>query len=62
MLKRLEGRHGDGENSKKFSETLHKMYDNYEPAGEDEEGAINITVDENMSTDDVLKLVLEKIG
>jgi len=62
VLKRLQGRHGESENAEKFSESLHKLYDKYEPAGEDEEGAINITVDENMSTDDVLKLVLEKIG
>ena len=62
VRKRLEGRHGDGENADKFTESLHKMFDLYEPAGEDEEGAFNITVDENMSTDDVMKLILEKIG
>ena len=61
VRKRLEGRHGDGENADKFTESLHKMFDLYEPAGEDEEGAHNITVDENMSTDDVMKLILEKI-
>ena len=38
------------------------MYDLYEPAGEDEEGANNITITEDMSTDDVMKLVLKKIG
>ena len=62
VRKRLEGRHGDGENADKFTESLHKMFDLYEPAGGDEEGAHNITVDENMSTDDVMKLILEKIG
>ena len=62
VKKRLEGRHGEGENAEKFNEVLHKLYDQYEPAGEDEEGAHNITVTEEMSTDDVMKLILEKIG
>jgi len=63
VRKRLQARHGEGdENADKFTEVLHKMYDLYEPAGEDEEGAHNITITEDMSTDDVMKLVLEKIG
>ena len=39
-----------------------KMYDLYEPAGEDEEGAHNVTITEDMSPDDVIKLVLEKVA
>ena len=58
IKKRLAGRHGEGGNA----ERLTKMYDMYEPAGEDEEGAHNITITEDMSTDDVANLILEKIG
>ena len=39
-----------------------KMFDLYEPAGEDEEGAFNVVVTEDMSRDDVLKRVLETIA
>ena len=60
--KRLEVRSGGGENSKKSVEIGSKMYDLYEAAGEDEEGAHNITITEDMSTDEVLKLILHKIG
>ena len=59
--KRLEHRHGDGMGDD-FPETLNKMFDAFEPAGEDEEGAHNVMVDEDMSPDDVLKLVLEVIA
>ena len=62
MKKRLEARSGGGENAKKSSEIGIKLYDMYEPAGEDEEGAHNITITEDMSRDDVMKLILDKIG
>ena len=62
MQKRLEIRSGGGENSKKSVEIGTKMYDMYEPAGEDEEGAHNIMITEDMSTDEVLKTILDKIG
>ena len=39
-----------------------KIYAMYEPAGEDEEGARNITVTEDMSVDDVMHLVMETIA
>ncbi len=39
-----------------------QMFDDYEPAGEDEEGAYNVTVTEDMTPDDVLKRVIEIIG
>ena len=40
-----------------------KVFDIYEPAGEDEEGAYNINnVTEDMTPDDVLQKVLEVIG
>ena len=38
------------------------MFDNYEPAGEDEEGAYNITITEDMTREDVLKHVIEVIS
>ena len=43
-------------------EAMNKMYDDYEPAGEDEEGAHNVTVTEDMTPDDVLKSVIDIIG
>ena len=65
MKKRLEVRSGGGENAenaKKATDIGIKLYDMYEPAGEDEEGAHNVTITEDMSTDEVLKLILDKIG
>ena len=38
------------------------MFDMYEPAGEDEEGAYNVTITEDMSKDNVLKQVLDIIA
>merc|ERR1719188_880197 len=46
--KRLEQRHGSGMGDD-FPETLNKMFDAFEPAGDDEEGALNVMVDEDMS-------------
>ena len=43
-------------------ELMNKMYDDYEPAGEDEEGAYNVTVTEDMTPDDVLNQVIKIIG
>ena len=54
-------RSGGGENGKKSVEIGTKMYEMYEPAGEDEERAHNINISENMSTDDVAKLILDEI-
>jgi len=59
--KRLAHRHGDDSDGS-FAETLSKMFDMYEPAGEDEEGAYNVTITEDMSKDDVLKQVLDTIA
>ena len=36
---------------------MEKMFNLYEPAGEDEENAFNVTVDTGMSRQDVLKQV-----
>ena len=59
--KRLEVRHsGDGGNE--WAGCLSKMFDLFEPAGEDEEGAYNLTVTEDMSLDDVWKRVVKVIN
>ena len=39
-----------------------KVFDIYEPAGEDEEGAYNVTITEDMTRQDVLKEVLAVIN
>ena len=44
-----------------FAETINSMYGMYEPAGEDEEGAYNVTITEDMTRGDVLKKVLAVI-
>ena len=59
--KRLEARHGDDKEGG-FADMLNKMYDSFEPAGEDEEGSYNVTITEDMTPDDVLKNVLEIIA
>ena len=61
IRKRLEVRSGGGENGKKSVEIGTKMYEMYVPAGEDEERAHNINIRENMSTDEVVKLILDQI-
>ena len=60
---RLKGRHGvvDGEDTdlgKEIQEGLERLYDSYEPAGDDEEGAYNVNITEDMTPDDVLQQVL----
>ena len=57
--KRVVKRHGDGEHSKQFVEKMEKYYDLYEPAGEDEENAYNISVTEDMSVEDVIEEILK---
>ena len=59
--KRLEARHG-GDGGKEWAGWLGKMFDLFEPAGEGEEGAYNVTVTESMSPDDVLKQVMDTIS
>ena len=58
--KRLEARHG-GAMGGGFADTINSMYDMYEPAAEDEEGAHNVTITEDMTREDVLKKVLAVI-
>ena len=56
--KRIEARHGSGD----MHTMLTKIFDLYEPAGEDEEGAYNVTITEDMTPQDVLKEVLAVIA
>ena len=58
QMKRLLGREGASGGEAMFD----KIFELYEPAGEDEEGAVNVTITEDMSTDDVLNRVLEAIA
>ena len=59
--RRLEARHGGG-GGQEWAGVLGKMFDLFEPAGEDEEGACNVTVTEDMTPDDVFKRVMEDVG
>ena len=56
-MKRLAGREGGGGEA-----LLEKMIELYEPAGEDEEGAVNVMITEDMSMDDVLQEVMNAIA
>ena len=40
-------------------EGLEKLFDAYERAGEDEEGAYNVDITEDMTRDDVLRKVID---
>ena len=57
QMKRLAGREGGGGEA-----LLEKMIELYEPAGEDEEGAVNVMITEDMSMDDVLQEVMNAIA
>ena len=54
--KRLATRHGEDLDNMSF---LFKVFEEFEPAGEDEENAFNITISEDMTKEDVLSKVLE---
>ena len=41
---------------------LFKVFEEFEPAGEDEENAFNIIISEDMTKEDVLNKVLEVIA
>ena len=55
--KRLEGRFGDRE----VPPFLSRMFEESEPAGDEEENAYNITITEDMTREEVLNKVLEHI-
>lgn len=60
MHQRLRKRHGEKE-AAGMIEFVKKFASLYEPAGEDEENAINIDVTEDLDKDDVIAKVLELI-
>ena len=55
---RLKARHGD---TLSEDNSLTKMFDKFEPAGQDEENAVNVTIDDSMSQQDVVEKVLNVI-
>ena len=59
--KRLAGRHGDGDAGDKITNILLEMHKFYEKAGEDEENAFNIMIEEDMNSDDVNDKVMDII-
>ena len=61
QTKRINKRHA-GEEQKFFADLLHKMFDAYQPAGDDEENSYNVTIDETLTPDDVMKKVLDVVS
>ena len=59
--KRLASRHGDGDVADKITNTLLEFHKLYEKAGEDEENAFNIMIEEDMNSDDVINKVMDII-
>ena len=55
---RLNKRHGKEQSSALW---LSKIYDVFEPAGEDEERAVNIQITKNMSKEDVAEMILSSL-
>ena len=60
MTERVEKRH-PGDEGKIYVDLFNRMYDAYQPAGDDEENAYNVSVDGNMSPDDVVQNVINLI-
>ena len=58
---RINARH-PGEEQKFFADLLHQMFDAYQPAGDDEDNAYNVTIDETKTPDDVMQDVLDIIA
>jgi len=59
MLERVRSRHAGDEN---YVNILKKTYDLWEPAGDDEPNTLKVMVTPDMSCDDVLEMVVEKIN
>ena len=57
---RILARH-PGKEQEAFQKLLKSMFAAYEPAGEDEPNAYNVSIDQNMSKDDVMNVVIETI-
>ena len=59
--KRLTARHGEGDVADMINNTLLEFYKFYEKAGEDEENAFNIMIEEDMNSDNVIEKVMDII-
>ena len=59
QYERIKSRHGD---EKSFIDMLTKIYDVYEPAGEDEPNTIGIMIERDMSRDKVADEILRRIN
>ena len=60
QTKRILARH-PGEDQKMFQDVLMNMFDSYEPAGDDDTNAYNVTINEDMTPDQVMQSVLDTI-
>ena len=59
--KRLTARHGEGDLADMLNNTILELYKFYEKAGEDEENAFNIIIEEDMNADNVIDKVMDII-
>ena len=59
-MKRLQGRHG--KNAAGVVDVLMKLYNIYEPAGDDESNAVNIVINPQMTPEDVADDILDKVN
>lgn len=59
--KRVIARHGKGAGMDDLIDMMIKFAEMYEPAGEDEEGAYNVEITEDMNREDVIQKILEII-
>ena len=59
---RLLARHGSDEAGKFSADLMRKVFNFYEPAGNDEENAFNIDISEEMSVNDVMNKILEVLN
>ena len=59
QMKRVKQRHGEGQES--INDWLIKIYDLFEPLAEGEENAIGVDVTSDMTREDVVQKILEKL-
>ena len=57
---RILARH-PGKEQEAFQKLLKSLFAAYEPAGEDEPNAYNVSIDQNMTKDDVMNAVIKTI-
>ena len=60
--KRLSSRHGESDAADKFTKMCLALHKVYEKAGEDEENAYNIMIEEDMNPNDVVEKVIDMIS